>query len=153
MDRATVWQPVELGFQASNDYRNAYTEVELVVTFRHDCGEQWEIPGFWAGGPMFKARFAPTRSGRWTWVARSVPADGGLAGEGALDAGVYAGANPLKRHGFIRVAPEGRHLIHDDGTPFFFLGDTVWSAGAKATPTEWDHHVTVRSRQGTTWRR
>lgn len=29
-------------------------------------------------------------------------------------------------HGPLRVSADGRHLQHRDGTPFFWLGDTVW---------------------------
>jgi hypothetical protein len=46
------------------------------------------------------------------------------------------------------LVPAERHLEHADGTPFFWLGDTVWSASAKATPEEWSDYVDARSSQG-----
>ena len=33
----------------------------------------------------------------------------------------YPGANPLYRHGYLRVAANHRHLTHADGTPFHVL--------------------------------
>ena len=26
----------------------------------------------------------------------------------------------------LKVSADQRHLVHDDGTPFFWLGDTAW---------------------------
>jgi len=38
----------------------------------------------------------------------------------------YEGDNPLLAHGAIRVAEDRRHFEHVDGTPFLWIGDTVW---------------------------
>ncbi|MBP7143448.1 MAG: DUF4038 domain-containing protein, partial [Opitutaceae bacterium] len=48
----------------------------------------------------------------------------GVTGE--IDVTPYTGANPLLRHGPLRVAPSRGYLEHLDGTPFFWLGDTWW---------------------------
>src|SRR2546423_1907261 len=53
--------------------------------------------------------------------------DEGLHGpEGRVQVAAYTGQTPLYRHGPLRVAKNGRHLEHADGTPFFWLGDTWW---------------------------
>jgi hypothetical protein len=36
------------------------------------------------------------------------------------------GDHPLQKHGALRVAGDRRHFEHEDGTPFFWLGDTWW---------------------------
>ncbi len=38
----------------------------------------------------------------------------------------YSGENPLYLHGPLQVAASQRYLVHADGTPFFWLGDTWW---------------------------
>lgn len=38
---------------------------------------------------------------------------------------IYATTLPWN-HGDLRVAPGGRYFCHDDGTPFFWMGDTGW---------------------------
>ncbi|WP_309122139.1 DUF4038 domain-containing protein [Paenibacillus sp.] len=60
------------------------------------------------------------------------------------------GERPLYRHGFVGVHKSGRAFAHADGTPFFWLGDTVWSAPAHATLEEWQRYVTHRGEQGFT---
>ena len=59
----------------------------------------------------------------------------------------YRGANPLYRHGDLRVSANQRYLIHADGTPFLWLGDTGWNAAWKSTPAEWQEYVDTRARQ------
>lgn len=154
----TVWSPIELTLRADRRYENPYTDVTVRATFEHESGETHEIPGFWDGGNTWRVRFAPTRPGQWEYAIGSEIDEGisdesdderddsGLTAEGAFEATAYEGPNPLKRHGYLR--PDGRQLVHDDGTPFFWLADTAWSAGAKATPEEWDEYLTARREQG-----
>ena len=51
----------------------------------------------------------------------------------------------------------GRLRVHDnqcscilDGKPFFYLGDTVWSAFTNITMEEWEYYLSVRKKQGFT---
>ncbi len=43
-----------------------------------------------------------------------------------LPAALFSAATPPWAAGPLRVTPDGRALQHADGTPFFWLGDTVW---------------------------
>ena len=55
------------------------------------------------------------------------PEDAGLHGiTGELEIEPYTGSNPLYKYGQIRVMPDGHHLMHEDGKPFIWLGDTWW---------------------------
>lgn len=38
---------------------------------------------------------------------------------------------PWDRHGMLRVSEDGRFLEHEDGAPFFWMGDTAWQMFAK----------------------
>ncbi len=100
---------------------------------RHEDGTEWVVPGFWAGGEVWRVRFAPQRSGKHS--VRTVCSDStesGLHGfESEFVAVDYAGDNPLLRKGPLRVAADRRHFEHEDGSPFLWLGDTWWMGLSK----------------------
>jgi hypothetical protein len=144
----SVWSPVEVTLHADERFENPYTDVAVTGTFEHESGTTHEVPGFWDGDSTWRVRFAPTEPGEWTWRTGSDVDGAGFAAEGEFVAAAYSGDNPIRRHGFLQVAEGGRHLEHADGTPFFWLGDTVWSAPAKATPEEWHAYLTKRRSQG-----
>ncbi len=144
----TTWDPLEFELRAEQRYDNPYTDVVVRASFVHDTGEQYEVPGFWAGEDVWCVRFAPSRPGQWNWEVKNDGDDPGLEGNGKFHAHAYMGANPIKEHGFLRTASNDRHLVHDDGTPFFWLGDTIWTAPAKATVDEWKRYLTKRTAQG-----
>src|SRR5690606_20157956 len=52
-------------------------------------------------------------------------AAGALAAQGAVPA-LFDGPSVDFTHGALRVSDDGRRLVHGDGTPFFWLGDTAW---------------------------
>ena len=53
---------------------------------------------------------------------------------------------PYNRHGFLRVSKNGRYLEHADGTPFLWMGDTVWFGLTRASDAEWRDYLAVRAR-------
>ena len=61
-------------------------------------------------------------------------------------------ANPLYRRGGLRVAEERTHLEHQDGTPFFWLGDTWWMAfcGRMGWPEDFQTLTADRKAKGFT---
>jgi Protein of unknown function (DUF4038)/Domain of unknown function (DUF5060) len=100
----------------------------LDVVFRGPEGHEQRVPAFWAGGKTWRIRYAPPRAGRYTYrTVSSDPSNPDLHGQtGALEVSAYTGDNPLIKHGGIRVAADRRHFQHEDGTPFFWMGDTWW---------------------------
>jgi hypothetical protein len=52
---------------------------------------------------------------------------------------------PMKR---LRLSDNRRFLVWDDGTPFFWLGDTVWELFHRATLDEAQLYLQDRSRKG-----
>lgn len=134
--RAQPWREVEMTLTAESDYANGYTDVEVWAEFSHENGTTLRRPAFWDGGRTWKIRFAsPLGEGRWTWRSFSAPQDSGLAGRsGVIEC--EAGAPTSHRfhsHGFWRMAPNGRALIHGDGTPALLVGDTAWALPWRAT--------------------
>lgn len=145
-----TWSPVELRLSAAERPPNPYTNVAVDATFEHESGETYEVPSFWDGGREWRVRFAPPREGTWrfeTEVDLDAGTDG-LAVDGEFEAVPYAGDNPIKEHGFLRTADDERSFEHADGTSFFWLADTAWPAGAKATPEEWERYLDKRTAQG-----
>jgi len=128
-----VWEKQELTFTAANSYKNAYTDITIWVDLVGP-GFNKRVYGFWDGGQTFHLRLVATQPGTWTWKSGSNPEDPGLAGKSGsfkvIDwTDIEKNKNPL-RHGFIRATPNQHALEHADGTPFFIIGDTWYSAGA-----------------------
>jgi len=49
-----------------------------------------------------------------------------------------------------RLLVQGRYLFWDDGTPFFYLGDTAWELFHALNREETEHYFSERKRQGFT---
>ena len=126
--QASARQVTEWSFQSGKRYRDPFNEVDLEVTFEGPGGRRLRIPGFWAGENLWRVRFAPPEAGNWT--CRTIcndPANADLHGRsGTLSALPCESTNPLYRRGPVRVRADRRHFQHEDGTPFFWLGDTWW---------------------------
>lgn len=94
----------------------------------------------------------PTMAGDWTLHTRCQPCIAGLDNEHASFACTPTPEderNPFLRHGPLSVAPSGRHFVHRDGTPFFWLGDTVWNGPTLVkTAAEWARFLDHRAAQG-----
>ncbi|MBX7168813.1 MAG: DUF4038 domain-containing protein [Pirellulales bacterium] len=146
--------PVELLFTAQDRAGDAAHEITLDVVFTAPDGVQRTVPAFWAGGHLWKVRYTSSLTGthRWKSVC-STDQDTGLHGqEGTLEVTRYDGANPLFLHGPVRVAADGRHFEHADGTPFFWLGDTWWMGLCHRLhwPDEFQQLAAHRRQQGFT---
>ncbi|MDX2111279.1 MAG: DUF4038 domain-containing protein [Verrucomicrobiota bacterium] len=134
---APLWQEIELCFNASTTSANPYTEVQAWVDFTHEDGTLLRRPAFWDGGSVFRVRFASTRSeGRWFWRSFANNRDGGLHGQtGELKACAANSPKPncFYKHGFWRMSPGKRNLVHADGTPLLLCADTAWGLPWRAT--------------------
>lgn len=119
---------LELPFTSTAQYADPYNEVELNVVFTCPGGSKMQVPAFWDGDNLWKVRFAGDQVGDYTFeTSASNTSDAGLHGQkGKVSVTAYTGANPLLQHGRLRVAADRRHFEHQDGTPFFWVGDTWW---------------------------
>ena len=50
----------------------------------------------------------------------------------------------------MRISANQRFLVHDDGTPFFYLGDTAWELFHRLTLDEAEHYLRDRAAKGFT---
>lgn len=54
------------------------------------------------------------------------------------------------RHGSLKVSENKRFLVHEDGTPFFYLGDTAWELFHRLNREEADKYLANRAKNGFT---
>ncbi|MBR7063078.1 MAG: DUF4038 domain-containing protein [Clostridia bacterium] len=125
-----VWKRTDIVLKSAKTYKNPYKDVDIDAEFVHEDGTRIHLYGFWYGGSEWHVRFAPTKAGVWTYTVTSTDADNpDLNGvTGTVSAVDNTGATDIDRHGFVRVSDNGRYFVHDDGTPFYWLGDTNWQA-------------------------
>lgn len=130
-----LWHEIELTLTTDQDYVNPYTEIEVWADFTHESGTSLRRPAFWDGGRHWKIRFAPTAVGHWTWQSFSNVADQGVVGQsgGLTCTDDAADAHRFYRHGFWRMSPGKRSLVHADGYPAILVGDTAWALAWRAT--------------------
>jgi Protein of unknown function (DUF4038)/Putative collagen-binding domain of a collagenase len=57
--------------------------------------------------------------------------------------------NPVL-HGRLKVSDNQRYLVHEDGTPFYWLGDTAWELFHRLTREEAERYLRTRADQGFT---
>ena len=114
------WEVYESTLTTTNTYSNPYTDVTLSATFNGPGGTKITIGGFWDGEKGWKIRMAPVKTGTWRYITTSN--DDQLNGKTGCFKCVSSG-----KKGFVKVNPEYPHtFMWDDGTPFFWLGETVW---------------------------
>lgn len=125
-----VWEKAEITLEATGNYANPYTEVEVWVDLRGPNFDQ-RCYGFWDGDNLFRVRVLATAPGEWSWTSGSNQQDPGLNHKhGTFTAAAWSddelNANVCRR-GMIRATPNRHALESADGTPFFLLGDTWWA--------------------------
>ncbi|RMG15312.1 MAG: DUF4038 domain-containing protein, partial [Cyanobacteria bacterium J055] len=137
----------EKSFADAGTYSNPYADVTATVTLVQPDGQTLELPLFWDGGDVWKMRFSPDEVGDWSWSISSN--DAGLNGQSGTMS-VVASDN----RGSIQ-AMEGYpyHFQYEDGTPFYWFGDTNWRAGKNDPSENLDrdavfHYVDTRASQG-----
>ena len=53
-------------------------------------------------------------------------------------------------HGRLKVSENKRFIVHEDGTPFFYLGDTAWELFHRLNREEAEKYLEIRRKQGFT---
>jgi hypothetical protein len=147
-ERVPKWTRFEASFTSSRDYENPL-ETELRAVFRSPSGAERTVYGFWDGGRTWRVRFTPDETGQWRYSTLCSDArNRGLhARRGAFTAAEPRNATIFERHGPVQVAEGRRHFVHQDGTPFFWLGDTAWNGPLWSSDGDWEHYLRTRVRQ------
>ena len=111
----------ERTFTSQQSYADPFNDVDVDVVFSRGR-ETWRVPTFWRGANQWTVRFAPPASGEYTYRLEST--DKNNTDLNGHEARIDITARP---RGMIRVAANKRYFEHDDGTPFYWLGDTWWT--------------------------
>lgn len=128
-DKVEVWRRKDIVLKSEKKYKNPYTDVDIDAVFTHEDGTKINLYGFWSGGDEWRVRFAPTKTGVWEYVITCTDTENpSLNTSGSLLAVKNTGETDIDKHGFVKVSDNNRYFVHDDGTPFYWLGDTNWQA-------------------------
>jgi hypothetical protein len=155
-----LWSRFEVALTSTSMYENPPQDVVVEATFTGPSGNTHVVEAFWDGGSTWRVRFAPDEPGAWRYKTRaSRPdtaggkspdpvADSGLGGQqGRFSVSRYIGVNALYRHGMLKVSDSRRYLVHADGTPFFWLGDTAWNGALLSESDGWSRYLADRARK------
>jgi len=71
----------------------------------------------------------------------------GLSGQ---DIGFASGGPRSAKGTRLKVSPNGRYLVNQDGKPFLYLGDTAWTLFKRLTREEADEYLQNRAAKGFT---
>lgn len=147
--RVAKWAPFEARFQSATDYKNPPQEISLTVAFQSPSGKTHIVIAFWDGGRGWRVRFAPNETGPWTFRTGAEPPDFGLHNKtGGFQCTAPTSTQDLFRRGPIRVSKDNYRFEHADGTPFFWLADTVWNGPLLADPRDWNLFLDDRAAKG-----
>ena len=125
--RAETWRAVELSFESEKTYADPFNDATLDLLL-YGNGRLYTVPGFWDGGNTWRVRFVCPAAG--TWQCKTVCSDtqnAVLHGRTAqVECAEYSGDLDIYKHGFVTTRYGEKYLTYEDGTPFYYLGDTHW---------------------------
>ncbi|UUO06691.1 DUF4038 domain-containing protein [Blastopirellula sp. J2-11] len=141
------YQVFDDAIQCDRELAKPLWDARVEVEFTSPSGKTTTVEAFWDGGRTWRFRHSPNQLGAWKWSTRcqEEPSLDGKSGSYACTA--YAGDNPIYQHGPIRVSPDRLFFQYDDGTPYFYLGDTAWNGVLRAADGEWSQYLTTREKQ------
>ncbi len=141
-----LYEVFEITFKHDQKYENPFLDVTIELTFTSPSGKKVQVGGFHYGSTeppeiritekrgkearrveyiykkqdTWKARFAPSETGKWKYSYTFSDNKGRSAtGEGTFQC--VKGRVP--GHGFVRQNPKNPHRwVFDDGTPYFPIG-------------------------------
>ena len=136
------WKVTEIEFTSGNSYSNSFNDLDLDVVFMHSGGAEIKVPAFWNSGKNWMVRFAPTLTGKWTYkTVCTDESNSGLHNQtGEIDVEAYNGDLEIYTRGFVNAEASKRYFSFNDGTPFFYLGDTHWNMPVKYTGKFQNHY-------------
>lgn len=124
------WLAYEIAFLSDKTYENTVYTVDMDVKFTNKhTGTSFTQPAFWCGDKTWMVRVALTEIGEWSYetICTDTSNTGLHAQSGKLNCVPYTGDLDIYKHGFVKVEKGKRYFVYDDGTPFFYLGDTHWT--------------------------
>jgi hypothetical protein len=150
--QAKTNQMVEIPLASPRQYVHPLMDVSIECLLTGPSGESFSVGGFWDGGNIYRVRFAFPTAGVWTYT--TVCTDTSNSGlhniRGTVSVEKFSGPHPFSSKGFLRVSPNGRYLTHENGEPFFYLGDTAWELTWKSREPDMLSYIADRQKKGFT---
>lgn len=109
---------IELSFKGYSD-KNPFVDYTITALFKNK-NEEKTIQGFYDGDGIYKVRFMPSFSGRYTYKVK-----------GSFNENVFTGyfevSENIQHHGPVQVTNQ-THFKYADNTPYYSIGTTsyVW---------------------------
>ena len=127
---AETWVANEITFESIKAYADPFNEVDVDLLLFGN-GRLYTIPAFWDGGNIWKVRFICPSAGIWYYKTVCTDTENTLLDgrTGKVICTEYSGKHDIYKHGFVATNTGKKYFTYDDGTPFFYLGDTHWSLG------------------------
>jgi len=143
------WGRFERTFESSYRYENPLQHAQLEVTFVSPSGETNKVWAFWDGKKTWRVRHSPNQIGQWHYqTSCSDFSNRGLHGQrGAFLCTASRGESRFEQHGPVIISRDRRYLVHEDETPFLWVGDTAWNGPLLSSWPEWDNYIRHRQRQ------
>ncbi len=147
---AETWRAIEMSFESEKTYNDPFSDVTLDMLL-YGSGRLYTIPCFWDGGNTWRVRFVCPEEG--IWQCKTVCSDRENTALDGVTAQVnctaYKGNLDIYRRGFVTTRYGEKYLTYEDGTPFYYLGDTHWQL-AQETPEIVSAVCERRAQQGFT---
>ncbi|MEM3014133.1 MAG: DUF5060 domain-containing protein [Candidatus Bathyarchaeia archaeon] len=117
-----VYEKFELIIDLDAKFTNPFDpkEIDLQAEFTSPSGKKCRIWGFYNQTTWthhWMVRFAPTEKGIWKYILKVKD----MEGEAESQPGTFE-AIESSHHGFIKISPNNRYLMYDDGTSFYGVG-------------------------------
>ncbi len=123
---ATEWRAVEFNVfgKPATTYDNF--RIDAVLTKGNTT---LTVPGFWDGESNYKIRVALPEAGVWNYTIQ-----GTALINGTISGKIVCSVDPAEeldiyKNGFVKE--DGKYFTYDDGTPFYYFGDTHWNFGGE----------------------
>lgn len=140
---AEKWVAVEIELKSSKEYstteRDTYALPVNGVFKNRTTGTELKIPAFFDGDNIWRIRFAGTETGIWDYTVECDSDESLAAYKGSVGVSSYSGDLDVYKHGFVTARYGKKYFTYDDGTPFFYLGDTHWTMFKEEFDSAGDH--------------
>ncbi len=136
----------ETAIRRPNPAQNPY-DLPIEGRFVFDQSRVRVIPGYYAGDGTWRVRLMPDRCGTWSY---ELLADGDTMRHGAFECVPSDVPGPLRRD-----PSSPQHFVHADGSPFYMMGNTAYSALVthQQAPDAFDAFLAYYARRGFNWLR
>lgn len=141
------WERHQINLTSDVPYDNPLYDVDRFgVTLTAPSGRQLQVNGFWDGSTDWRVRVMPDEVGTWSYTTFcSDTTNAGLHQQtGTFKCQPSTRQEAIYQQGAITRSPGAYHLMHRDGTPYFFTACTAWNGGLKSTDEEWATYLQHR---------